>query len=73
MCNICIWLQIVECNYNVLILRENRRKFLSQGTYNAVDLLDAHEDSVVDVGIIWKHIGLIFCMGKMWYLTPVCT
>jgi hypothetical protein len=36
----------------ILFLRNKKRKFLSQGTYNAVDLLDAHEDSVVDVGII---------------------
>jgi hypothetical protein len=49
----------------ILFLRNKKRKFLSQGTYNAVDLLDAHEDSVVDIGIIWKHTGLIFCMGKV--------
>jgi hypothetical protein len=41
--------------------------------YNAVCLLDAPKDSVIDAGVICKHICLIFCMVKVYYLTPVCS
>ena len=41
----------------------------------AVVLLDALKDSFIDGGIICKHICLILCMVKVYYLhvTPVCT
>ena len=35
---------------------------------NAVCLLDAPKDSVIDGGIIYKHICLLFCMVKVYYL-----
>ena len=41
--------------------------------YTDVDLLDAPKDSVIDAGVICKRICLIFCMAKVYYLTPVCS
>ena len=49
--------------------------FLSIYTdYNDVSLfLDAPKDSVIDCSSNCRHICLIFCMEKVYYLTPVCT
>jgi len=39
---------------------------------NVICLLDAPNDSFIVDGIICKHICLIFCIVKVYYLTPVC-
>jgi hypothetical protein len=42
---------------------ENKKIFRSKNyNYNAVGLLDAPKDSVIDGGIICKHICLISCI-----------
>ena len=38
---------------------------------SAVSLLDACMDSFIDDGIICKHICLIYCMVKVYYLTLI--